>query len=125
MTENPLYAQTRGGGKHSLDKDALAYYLGVISEEDPERAAFNNWVMQFRKNMLFTIPVIYRIDEEDDDIYLKSGALFPDTPVSLEMREALTSAINKYEKQLTALINNIVLMSLALYTKQKKEEVMG
>lgn len=122
MIENPLYSQTCGGGKHSPDKDALAYYLGVISKEDPERAAFDNWVMQFRKNMLFTIPVSYRIDDEDDDIYIKSGAVFPDTPVSLEMREALTQALNKYENQLTTLINNIVLLSLTLYSMQKKQE---
>lgn len=122
MIENPLDSQTCGGGKHSPDKDALAYYLGVISKEDPERAAFDNWVMQFRKNMLFTIPVSYRIDDEDDDIYIKSGAVFPDTPVSLEMREALTQALNKYENQLTTLINNIVLLSLTLYSKQKKQE---
>lgn len=121
MIENPLDSQTYGGGKHPPDKDALAYYLGVMSEEDQERAAFNNWVMQFRQNMLFTIPVSYRLDDADD-LFIKSGALFPDTPVSLEMQDALTRAISEYEDQLCTVINNIVLLSLTLYSKQKKQE---
>ena len=100
---------------------ALTEYL-ALREENPDRADFNNWALRNRPNMLFSIPVSIR-DDEDGNFIVKAGALFPETELSHELRPELKKSFEKYGPKLDRVINDLLAEALLSYGERKGKEV--
>lgn len=94
----------------------------ALREENPGRADFNNWALRHHPNMLFSILVSIR-DDENGNIIVKAGVRFPETELSHELRPELKKSFEKYGPKLDRVINDLLAVTLLSYGERKRKEV--
>lgn len=105
----------------SQEDDSLSQFINAIREVNPERADFNNWALRHWKDMLFACRISLKVDE-NKDIIVNRGMVFPETPLSQQLHPHLVQSCEEFGEELDSLFNDIIVRALNLYALEMKDE---